>query len=85
MSFDIAISIFRKFSAWASSRLWNSIFASLVSPPTRSPISSPNCVRMSASVAKVSSTVSCRRPAATVTGSRRISARISATASGWVR
>ena len=82
MSFDIAISILRKFSAWASSRLWNSIFDSFVSPATRSPTSSPNWVRMSASVANVSSTVSCNRPDATVTGSMRIAARISATASG---
>ena len=47
MSFDIAISIFRKFSAWRSLADLNSSFEILVRPSTRKATSSPNRRRSS--------------------------------------
>jgi hypothetical protein len=85
MSLDIAISILRKFSACRSRAEVNSIRAILVSPSTRNATCSPKRRRISSAVVRVSSMASCRRPAATVNASRRISTRIPATSSGWIR
>ena len=85
MSFDIASSILRKFSAWRSRSEVNSIFEILVSPSTRNATGSPNRRFSSSSVVSVSSMVSCSKPAATVTSSMRMSTRIPATSSGWTR
>ena len=57
---------------------------SFVTPSTRPAISSPNASRTSSSDALVSSTVSCRSAAHSVSVSRRMPAQIFATPTGWV-
>ena len=57
---------------------------SFVTPSTRPATSSPNSSRTSSSEALVSSTVSCRSAAHSVSVSRRMPAQILATPTGWV-
>ncbi len=82
MSLDIATTILRTVSAWALSPYLS--LSSLVTPSTSIAISSPKSWRSMSSVYSVSSTVSCRRAAASVLGPMPRSARIWATATGWV-
>ena len=84
MSRTIASSILRKLSACASLRLLNWIWSSLVTPSTISATSLPNFCSTSAIEEGVSSTTSCRIAACSVAPSRCRSARMSATATGWV-
>jgi len=85
ISLAMARSIFRKFSDCCSSWVARVILLILVRPSTRSAISGPNNSLISSRVAKVSSTVSWRRPAATVAMSILMSARMAATSRGWMR
>ncbi|CAB4856537.1 unannotated protein [freshwater metagenome] len=82
MSLDIATTILRTVSAWASSPSFS--LSSLVTPSTRSPISAPKSRVTASSVYAVSSTVSCKSAAAIVFAPIPNSTRISATASGCV-
>ena len=84
MSLAIARNIFRRFSAWRSSRLFHSIRPSLVTPSTSPATSGPNFARISSIVRGVSSGTSWSSAAATVTASSRMSARIPATATLWL-
>ena len=84
MSRTIARIILRKLSACASLRLLNWTWSSLVTPSTISATSLPNFCSTSAIEEGVSSTTSCRIAAAIVAPSRCRSARMSATAIGWV-
>ena len=68
---DMATSILRKFSAWASSTLVKLNFSSLVRAATRAATSSPKSAWISSTVTAVSSTVSCSRPAQTEAVSSR--------------
>ena len=86
MSFAIATTILRKFSACFSSWVLPAVNCeSLVTPSTSSAISAPNSSEISSLVARVSSMVSWRRPVTTEASSSRISARIPATSRGWMR
>ncbi len=85
MSRAIAMIILRKFSAWRSARLLKLICPILVTPSTSVAISPPKMLCTCSSVVSVSSTVSCRRPVATLGTSRRRSAMMPATSSGWTR
>ncbi len=82
MSRDIATTILRTVSAWAASPYLT--LSSLVTPSTSSAISSPNSRRSSSRVYAVSSMVSCSSAAQIVSWFMPSSARIVATASGWV-
>ena len=82
MSRDIATTILRTVSASATSPYLT--LSSLVTPSTRAAISSPKSARSSSRVYSVSSTVSCSRAAHSVSWFMPSSARIVATASGWV-
>ena len=82
MSRDIATTILRTVSACAASPYLT--LSSLVTPSTSSAISSPNSPRSSASEYGVSSMVSCSSAAQIVSWFMPSSARIVATASGWV-
>ncbi len=82
MSRAMASSIFRKFSAWRSSRVFQGICPSLVTPSTRNWISVPKSRPMSSAVALVSSTQSCKRPAQIDPTSSLSSEMIVATLSG---
>jgi hypothetical protein len=79
----MASSILRKFSAARSSRVFQGICPSLVTPSTSAWISGPNSWPMSSAVALVSSTQSCSRPAQTEGTSSLSSAMILATPRGW--
>src|SRR5439155_1101163 len=70
--------------ACASLSDWKVIPVSLVTPSTRLAISSPERSRTSSRLADVSSTVSCRRAAHSVSVSSRRPAQILATPTGWV-
>ena len=83
MSRAIAISILRKFSACASARLSKVRWVSLLTPSTSSAISSPNSTAIWGLAVGVSSMTSWRSAATIVPWSRRISARIFATCTGW--
>jgi len=86
MSFAIATTILRKFSACFSSWVFAALnWESLVTPSTRSAISSPNSPEISSRVASVSSMVSWRRPVTMEASSSFISASRPATSSGWTR
>ena len=85
MSSTIASSILRKFSACRSSLDENGMALILVTPSTTCATSGPNSSWMRSMVVSVSSTTSWRRPAAMATASSFMSARKSATASGWMR
>ncbi len=86
MSFAIATTILRKFSACFSSWVLPALnFDSFVTPSTSSAISGPKSSEISSLVASVSSIVSWRRPVTMDASSRRISARMPATSSGWTR
>ncbi len=82
MSRDIATTILRTVSASAAAPYLT--LSSLVTPSTSAAISSPNWPRSSVSVYGVSSTVSCSRAAQIVSVFMPSSARMVATASGWV-
>src|SRR5215469_1659104 len=82
MSRDMATIILRTVSAAAASPYLT--LSSLVTPSTRAATSSPNSRRSSTSVYAVSSTVSCSSAAQMVSWFMPSSARIVATASGWV-
>ncbi len=82
MSSAMATSILRMFSAWACSRVWTWILPSLVTPSTSRAIASPNSSRISSRVTSVSSTVSWRSAAASVSASRRSSLSRTAAATG---
>src|SRR5712692_4728111 len=82
MSRDIATTILRTVSACAASPYLT--LSSLVTPSTSSAISSPNSRCSSARVYGVSSMVSCSSAAQSVSVFMPSSARIVATASGWV-
>ena len=83
MSSTMASSILRKFSACRSSLEENGIVLILVTPSTTCATSGPNSSWIRSMVVRVSSTTSCRSPAAMATASRRMSASRSATSSGW--
>ena len=85
MSSTIASSILRKFSACRSSLDENGMALILVTPSTTWATSGPNSSAMRSMVVSVSSTTSWSRPAATATTSSLMSARKSATSSGWTR
>ena len=85
MSSTIASSILRKFSACRSSLDENGIALILVTPSTTWATSGPKSSSMRSIVVSVSSTTSCRSPAAMATTSSFMSARKSATARGWIR
>jgi len=80
MSLAMESSILRKYSACARAGLskWSPLM--WLTPSTSSATSSPNSRRRSSSVFPVSSTTSCRRPAAMVTESSWSSVRVTATA-----
>ena len=80
----IARSIFLKFSACACWRVANSMRSIFETPSTSSATALPYCFAISLFVVWVSSTTSCRSAAMSACGSRCHSARIFATASGWV-
>ena len=82
MSRDMATTILRTVSASAEAPYLT--LSSLVTPSTRAAMSSPNSPRSSASEYGVSSTVSCSKAALIVSVFMPSSARIVATASGWV-
>ena len=82
MSRLIATIILRIVSAWALSPYLT--LSSLVTPSTRAAISSPKSERSSSSLYGVSSTVSCSSAAHRVGSVMPMSARMVATASGWV-
>ena len=82
MSRDIATIILRIVSACAESPYCT--FSSLVTPSTSTATSSPKSVRSWSRVYDVSSTVSWSRAATSVGSVMPMSARIVATASGWV-
>ena len=82
MSLDIATTILRTVSACAACPY--TTLSSLVTPSTRFATSSPKSARSAVSVYAVSSTVSCSSAAARVGGGMPSSARMVATASGWV-
>ena len=82
MSRDIATTILRTVSASAESPYLT--LSSLVTPSTSAATSSPNSPRSSVSVYGVSSTVSCSSAAQIVSVFMPSSARMVATASGWV-
>ncbi len=81
----MATSIFRKFSAWRSSREEKASLPILVTPSTRSAISAPNSRWRSTLVVLVSSSTSCSRPAVTVVTSILKLTRRPATSRGWDR
>ncbi len=83
MSSAMAISILRMFSACSCWSDRKEIRDSLVTPSTRWATSGPNSRLTSSIVSSVSSTVSWSRAAASVDASRRRSARMDATSSGW--
>ncbi len=85
MSSTMASIILRRFSAWRSSRVANSILLILVTPSTMCATCSPNSRLISSMVTEVSSTASCSRPAAMATGSSFISASTEATSRGCTR
>ncbi len=86
MSFAIATTILRKFSACFSSWVFAALYwDSFVTPSTRSAISGPNSSAISFFVASVSSIVSWRSPVTTDDSSSFSSARMPATSSGWTR
>ena len=82
ISRDIATTILRTVSASADSPYLT--LSSLVTPSTSAATSSPNSPRSSVSVYGVSSTVSCSSAAQIVSVFMPSSARMVATASGWV-
>src|SRR5216117_651727 len=82
MLLAMARSILRKFSACASSALWNSMRSSLETPSTSSATGLPKVSEISSLVTEVSSVTSCSSAAISVCPSRCQSARISATARG---
>ena len=82
MSADMARIILRKFSACRSSWLAKVILDSLVSPSTRTATSFPKFSSICLSVARVSSTVSCRIPVTIDAASSFMSARMLATSMG---
>ena len=82
MSRAIATIILRTVSACAASPYLT--LSSLVTPSTSAATSSPKSGRTCSSVYGVSSTVSCSSAAASVGAVMPSSARIVATASGWV-
>ena len=82
-SLPMATSSLRTFSALSRVRSVKSSLDILVRPSTISAVSSPNWVRTSSRVMRVSSTVSWSSPQATLTASSRHSARDMATARGW--
>ena len=84
MSWAIARSIFRMFSACCSSWEWVENLESFVTPSTRWATSAPKCSSMSASDWSVSSGTSWRSAAWIEAGSRAISARVRAAAIGCV-
>ena len=85
MSSTMARSILRKFSAWRSSLDENGIAAELGDPfdHVRDLVAEQLLDLLDRG--RVSSTMSCSRPAATATTSSFMSARRSATSSGWTR
>ena len=85
MSWAVARSMLRQFSAWASSWEENWRLSSLVMPTTNLEISSPNSLRRSSAVVGVSSMTSCRSPAQTVGRSIFQSIKEEATASQWTK
>ncbi len=83
MSFAIATTILRKFSACFSSCVFAALNCdSFVTPSTSSAISPPKSSAMSSLVARVSSIVSWSSPVTTDASSSRSSARMPATSSG---
>jgi len=82
MSLLIARTILRMVSAFADSPYW--ILSSLVTPSTMAAISEPKSAVSCSTVYEVSSTVSWSSAAHRVTSFMPSSARIVATASGWV-
>lgn len=85
MSLAMAMIILRKFSACFSSRLVKLTRLNLVTPSTRTAISSPKADSISGRVARVSSTVSWSSPQMMLGRSSFRSANRPATATGWVR
>ena len=84
MSWDMAMSIFRRFSICSSSLETYCIRVSLVTPSTSSATVGPNFLAMSSWVAGVSSMQSWSRAAITLSVSSPRSATMSATARGWM-
>ena len=84
MSFAMAMSILRRFSACSSSWLVYCTRVSLVTPSTMSATVAPNWRLTSSCVAGVSSMTSCRRAETMESSSRPCSAIISAVATQWV-
>ncbi len=86
MSFAIATTILRKFSACFSSWVLAALNCeSLVTPSTSSAISGPKSAEISSAVARVSSMVSWSNPVTTEASSSFSSARSPATSRGWMR
>ena len=84
MSRAMAIAIFWKFSACASAREVDSNCDSLLTPSTSSATLVPNCAASASLAMPVSSITSCSSAAIRLWWSMRMSARMPATASGWV-
>ena len=84
MSWAIASSIFRMFSACCCSWLWVLNLDSLVTPSTSWATSGPKRSSTSVRLYSVSSGTSCRSAASMAMGSTPRSARIWAEAIGWV-
>ena len=85
MSLDIAKNILRRLRACFSSIELTSMEVSLVTPSTKSITVSPKRLRISSSVADVSSTVSCKSAAQIESSSICKSfAKIKATSTGWL-
>ncbi len=84
ISFDVAKINFLKFSATVNSLFLLSNLDSLVTPSTKSAISTPNFFLTSSKVALVSSMVSCSKAVVMVGPSNFNSAKIFATAIGWL-
>ena len=84
ISSDMAMSIFRIFSACCSSREEKGTLPSLVTPLIKLAISLPNIFVISSKVMSVSSTTSCSKPATTQGVSMPSSTKIQAAATGCV-
>ncbi|CSI92548.1 Uncharacterised protein [Vibrio cholerae] len=82
ISCTMASTILRKFSACASLRSRNLSLSSLDTPSTNSATELPKWASKSSLVTSQSSITSCSSAACSVSRSRRISARIRATATG---
>ena len=84
ISWAMAMSILRRFSACSSSFEEKGILSSFVTPSISRATSRPNSWVMSSRVQSVSSTTSCRSPATTDWVSMPRSTSIAATERGWI-